>query len=243
MDKTFIFDMDDTILKSHHKYSLAQLEFVSYAIKRLGPKCPDTHQWINLEVDIDKKLVETMGFSSERFPLSFKKAYETVCESLGIEDKEGAERSREIGKLALNEEHWKNSGLCGFMEGVEETLDYLVEKEDELILLTKGDRKVQLKKIELYNLGRWFSDTVIVDRKDGKTVSSVVGRRDIDLVWHVGNLIKSDVIPALDAGIKSIYIPCETWAYEKQHNGIPQTDRVITLDSIKDIKEKYNLII
>ena len=73
MNKTFIFDYDDTLAWNQHDYSYAQLEFLKWIIfEKLWPKAPDLQSIINMEVDIDNKNVETMGFSMERFPTSFQ---------------------------------------------------------------------------------------------------------------------------------------------------------------------------
>ncbi len=241
MDKKFIFDYDDTLAWNHHDYSFAQIKFVEWVIGRLGPaKAPDAQAIINLQVDLDMKDVAEAGFSMGRFPSSMRESYRVMCEGLGIEDQEGLGIAYQIGMSVFDEEQYKRRGL---VEGASETLDFLVAHGDELVLLTKGDEVVQMRKISATNCRHWFGDNIhIVPRKNPEVVHEVVGDSDKSRVWHVGNGIKSDVIPGLDAGVKMIYIPRETWAYERDHDGMPDSPNLIVMEKIIDIKEKYHLL-
>jgi len=243
MDKTFIFDYDDTLAWNQHDYSYAQIEFLKWVIfEKLWPKAPDLQSIINMEVDIDNKNVETMGFSMERFPTSFQQSYKSICKEKNIEyNEEDLKKAYEIGMLAFDEKRWEELGL---VDGAEETLDYLVEKKDELILLTKGDPKAQEKKLRINNCAKWFGEKIYIKpQKDAGVINDIVGSRDKTKVWHVGNSARSDIPPALEAGIKMIYIPCETWAYERKHEKVQENPRLITFQKIIEIKNKYNSLI
>lgn len=240
MNKTFIFDYDDTLAWNQHDYCYAQVEFLKWILDRLGHNSPDIQTVLNMEVEIDKQGVTKHGFQMERFPLSFQETYRTIRSQKCLkEDPEGEKTSYELGMLAFNEEGYKRRGLA---EGTEETLDFLKVQKDELIILTKGDERVQLMKLEANYLTGWFKEIHIVAKKNAQVVADVVGNRNKDLVWHVGNSIRSDVEPALEAGIKMIYIPCETWAYERQHNGLPVNPRLLSFPTILGIKKNYHLL-
>ena len=243
MDKTFIFDYDDTLAWNQHDYSYAQLEFLRWIIfEKLWPNAPDVQYIINLEVKIDNENVKTMGFSMKRFPTSFQQTYKTICKEKNIKyNEEDLKKVYEIGMLAFDKNRWEKLGL---VKGAKETLDYLIEKEDELILLTKGDLKIQEKKIKATDCKKWFGKKIyIVPQKDAGIINKIVGNRDKSKVWHVGNSARSDVPHALKAGIKMIYIPCETWAYEREHEGVPKNSRLITFQKIIEIKNKYKSLV
>ncbi|MFH1065870.1 MAG: hypothetical protein V1734_05180 [Nanoarchaeota archaeon] len=242
MNKTFIFDYDDTLAWNQHDYCYAQVEFLKWILDRLGHNSPDIQTVLNMEVEIDKQGVTKHGFQMERFPLSFSETYRTIRSQKGLkEDPEGEKTAYELGMLAFDEVGYKRRGLA---EGAEETLDFLAAQKDELILLTKGDKRVQLMKLEANYLTGWFKEIHIVEKKNAEVVAKVAGDRNKDLVWHVGNSIRSDVEPALEAGIKMIYIPCETWAYEREHSGIPggKKDRIWTFDKITGIRDNYHIL-
>jgi putative hydrolase of the HAD superfamily len=239
MHKTFIFDYDDTLAWNMHDYSGPQLEFFRFMIRKLGPKCPDVQALANLEAETDKAGVKVHGFLMERFPLSFQETYRAVCAGLGIEPKpKDLQRVYDIGLKAYDEKRYRTQGL---VDGAAETLDFLAGRDgNELILLTKGDDRVQQRKIEATGVRRWFGNRVhIVPKKDAKVLEEVVGMRNKMLTWHIGNSIRSDVTPAVEARIGMIYVPCETWAYEREHHGLPEYPRLLKVEKLTDIVEQY----
>jgi FMN phosphatase YigB (HAD superfamily) len=58
----------------------------------------------------------------------------------------------------------------------------------------------------------------------------------------VGNSAKGDILPAVEAGLKAIYIPYETWAWEAVPEGLPDIPEIIRFKSIIEIKEKYDML-
>jgi putative hydrolase of the HAD superfamily len=244
MDKTFIFDLDDTLIWNQHYYSLAQLHFASFVMSAIGPRTPNLQEIINLEVSIDVTLTKTFGFSKDRFPSSFQLAYREIRTRLGLpEDKLGEMIAYRFGEGAFNEEKWKKEGL---VQGAKETLDFLVQNGDELLLLTKGDYDIQKRKLEVTECNRWFGNIRdgrmnIVPEKSSELFEKIVGDRDKSKIWAVGNSAKSDIIPALKVGLKAVYIPQETWAYEK-HSDVEfaSNPRLVTFNEIIEIKERYS---
>ncbi|MBI4142233.1 HAD family hydrolase [Candidatus Woesearchaeota archaeon] len=238
MNKTWIFDYDDTLAWNQHYYSLAQAKFVEWVIGKLCARSPDAQTIINLEVELDKATVSAKGFSTDSFPSALRETYSSICQTLGIIAKEDdLQAAYKIGMSVFDEEKYKKEGL---VNGAVETLDFLVAQQDELILLTKGDVAIQEKKIRATGCRKWFNDNLyIVSKKNASVVGEIVGKRDKSRVWHVGNSIRSDVEPALEVGIGVVYIPCETWAFEREHKGKPNNPRLITFNVINEIIQKY----
>ena len=238
MRKTFIFDLDNTLMYNFHDYSAPLLDFAKLVITRICPRSPDVPTILNLQADIDARNVKKMGFRKERFPLSMKETYKEIANTLGVKDPEGEEIAYKIGTQAFSLEKWKKQGL---VEGAEETIKYLQMQNDRLILLTKGDEEIQRMKIKANDLESLFGEENIhiVPFKNEESILSLMKGTNPENVWHVGNSIKSDIIPAIKAGVGAIYIPLETWKYEKQHNGLPKYNRLIKLDEISEIKDIY----
>lgn len=241
MRQRWIFDYDDLLAPNMHDYSYPQITLIQYLIDSIGPRCPDVPAIMREEENIDREAVNAMGFNKERFPTSFVRTYEEICKTLGIEAMDKARKEiYDIGMTAFDFRRWKKQGL---FPNVAETLDFLLEKGDELILLTKGDPKVQERKIEATNIRKWFGNSIyIVPKKDKDTLIQLASGYDSSHVWHVGNSIRSDVEPALEADINMIYIRLETWAYEKQHKGIPDNPRLHIFTDIIEIKNKYKIL-
>lgn len=241
MNKIFISDMDDTLVPNHHDYDYAMFEFTKFVFERIGYRAPNLQAIVNLQVDIDLKNFEKMGIVMERFPTSMKDAFTEICNELDEPyTEEDLEVSYKIGMIAFDEERWKKQGL---LKGVPETLDFLVSQGDELALMTRGDKRVQEKKIEVYGLGKWFSpeniDIIENGKKDRERFDKLI-KDDGKNIYHIGNSVRSDVNPALEAGLKAIYVPCETWAYERKHDGVPDHSDVINLKKFSDIQKVYH---
>ena len=98
-----------------------------------------------------------------------------------------------------------------------ETIATLAKTHD-LILITKGDLLDQERKLAQSNLGAYFSAVEIVSNKDTQTYRDIFTRHTIDATrcMMVGNSMKSDILPALDAGAWGTYIPHNhTWELER----------------------------
>ena len=104
------------------------------------------------------------------------------------------------------------------IDGVEETLGYLSERH-ELTLFTKGNPDEQLMKVDRSELGRYFAHTAVVKEKDAAAYSRLVAERGLarDFTWMIGNSPKSDINPALEAGLNAVLVPHpHTWVLEHQ---------------------------
>lgn len=86
-----------------------------------------------------------------------------------------------------------------------------------LVLITKGDLLHQERKLDQSGLGRWFHGVEIVTEKTAQTYATSFARhgQGPERALMVGNSLKSDVLPALEAGGWGVHVPHgETWALE-----------------------------
>jgi putative hydrolase of the HAD superfamily len=100
--------------------------------------------------------------------------------------------------------------------GVEETLQYLADRHS-LKLFTQGDPEEQKLKLDRSGLAVYFGHTAIVKEKDKPTYARLIQERALDPAntWMIGNSPKSDVNPALEAGIHAVFVPHDrTWGLE-----------------------------
>lgn len=94
-----------------------------------------------------------------------------------------------------------------------------------LVLITKGDLLDQERKLAQSGLGDLFDAVEIVSDKTPATYSSAFARHGSGAheAMMVGNSLKSDVIPALEAGAWAVYVPHDlTWGYE--HAALPEAN-------------------
>jgi len=124
--------------------------------------------------------------------------------------------------------------------GVEETLEYLSLRHD-LTLFTKGNPEEQKLKLDRSGLGIYFGHTAIVKEKDAPTYSALIAERRLDRqrTWMIGNSPKSDINPALAAGINAVFVPHEhTWRLE--HEEVPEGNgRLLRIERFSDLREHF----
>jgi putative hydrolase of the HAD superfamily len=102
------------------------------------------------------------------------------------------------------------------LPGVDAALARLSERY-RLVLITKGDLLHQEQKLAASGLGELFSGVEIVSEKTADTYSKIFTRYGPgpERAVMAGNSVKSDILPALQAGAYAAYIPYPiTWAHE-----------------------------
>jgi len=102
------------------------------------------------------------------------------------------------------------------LPGVDQALAELAE-HFRLVLITKGDLLHQEQKLAASGLGELFAAVEIVSEKDASTYVRVFERHGTGATEAVmvGNSLRSDILPALEAGCWGAYIPYHiTWAHE-----------------------------
>jgi putative hydrolase of the HAD superfamily len=100
---------------------------------------------------------------------------------------------------------------------VEDTLAALTDNYP-LVLITKGDLLHQEQKLAASGLGDFFTGVEIVSEKYPSTYQRAFTQhgQGPDRAMMVGNSMKSDIRPALDAGAFAVHVPHgPTWALEE----------------------------
>lgn len=216
--KLFVFDLDDTLIDNVHDYAEPLLDAARFLIKVLGNRAPHVTKIIELEQEIDSRRVKEINpatgkpflWSMERFPGSLVELYKHVCGQHGITpDEIIADLFYKIGLRAFNEKMYKGNVNLHALS----VLSFLKGRGDALLLCTKGDARVQNKKINaLKQAGiNHFSMALVLDNKGPDTFRALAFGFDSCDFWSVGNSYDSDIKPALEAGYKGVYIPVETW--------------------------------
>jgi putative hydrolase of the HAD superfamily len=127
------------------------------------------------------------------------------------------------------------------IEGVPETLEYLSARHD-LTLFTKGHPEEQKLKIGRSGLGSYFAHTAIVREKDAAAYRDLAERRGMDpeRTWMIGNSPKSDINPALAAGLNAVFVPhAHTWVLERQEIVKSGKGRLIVVERFGDLRGHF----
>ncbi len=83
-----------------------------------------------------------------------------------------------------------------------------------------------------------YHEIYILDHKTGEEIRQVIKKSKLEASksWAVGNSVKSDIKPAMQAGLKAIWIPhTETWAYENDTE--PNSSNFYKVSSLSQILE------
>jgi putative hydrolase of the HAD superfamily len=125
---------------------------------------------------------------------------------------------------------------------VAETLQYLAGRH-RLILVTKGDFAEQSGKIERSGLKHYFSAVEVVADKTIPAYHEVVGKHKLagQSTWMVGNSPKSDINPALGAGINAVFVPHDdTWILEHEElvSALPPR-RLLVLTAFAELTQHF----
>ena len=102
------------------------------------------------------------------------------------------------------------------LPGVQETLSELSSRH-HLILMTKGNHAEQADKLAHSGLAQYFAAVEIVAEKDPPAYREVIARHELKphTSWMIGNSPKSDINPALAAGMHAVFLfHKDTWVLE-----------------------------
>jgi putative hydrolase of the HAD superfamily len=129
-----------------------------------------------------------------------------------------------------------------FLPEVPETLEYLAAR-NHLILLTKGALDEQNGKVERSGLRRHFKACEVVAEKNSSTYRQIVKKYDLDSAstWMIGNSPKSDINPALAAGLQAVFVPHgDTWILEHEEvNPAPDNQKLLIVGKFAELREHF----
>lgn len=196
--QTLIFDADDTLWECNKYFEDAIHDFIDFLQhEHLSP------EEVRLVID---RFERVNGYGAEAFAQSLVETYRELATENGPGDEE---RVRKLGLRILNTE-------METIPGVEETLQSLLPHH-RLLLCTKGNEEEQLLKIRRSPLADYFEYHIVVADKTEQTYLEIVESFALDAgnTWMIGNSLRSDIYPALAAGINAIYVPNpHTWHME-----------------------------
>ena len=222
-----IIDADDTLWENNIYFESAFEEFVDFLDhSRLSPR-----EVRDVLDEIERTNNQIHGYGSLNFGRNLRQCYEHLTER-EIRDEDLATVmgfARRILERPME-----------VIAGVAETLEYLAPRHD-LTLFTKGHPEEQKLKIDRSGLGGYFAHTAIVKEKHAGAYRELVRDRGMDpaRTWMIGNSPKSDVNPALEAGLNAVFVPHQhTWVLEKQEI-VPGDGRLIVLERFEELRERF----
>lgn len=222
-----IIDADDTLWENNIYFEKAFDEFVAY-LDHSTLSAADVRAVLD-EIELASNKIH--GYGAANFARNMRDTYLRLSERhIGEQD------LRTV--MALAEQIIEHP--IETIPGVPETLAYLVTRHD-LVLFTKGHPEEQKLKIDRSGLGIYFGHLGIVKEKDVAAYQKLVADLRIhpERTWMVGNSPKSDINPALAAGLNAVYVPHErTWHLEQTALSTGP-GRLLTVECFADLQRHF----
>src|SRR5580698_7733830 len=203
--QTLLIDADDTLWENNIYFERAIAAFISY-INHHEYTRDEVREKLN-EVERENTLANGYGL------LSFRKSLAMCFERLSTEPvtPEKHERILSFAQSVADQD-------IELLPGVAETLIHLSSRH-RLILMTKGNEAEQADKLARSGLGPHFTAVEIPKEKNPEAYRRVCEKHELapHTTWMIGNSPRSDINPALAAGLHAVYIHHpSTWVLEHE---------------------------
>jgi len=222
-----IFDADDTLWENNIYFERAFDDFVEF-LGHSSLSGPQIREVLN---EIELVNAKVHGYGARNFGRNLQQAYRHLAER--------AIRDEDLRRVMALAERILEQPLQ-LIEGVAETLAYLAGKH-ELTMFTKGHPEEQRLKIDRSGVGRYFAHAAVVKEKDAAAYRRLVEERGLEpeATWMIGNSPKSDINPALEAGLNAVLVPhAHTWVLE--HQDLREGgDRFRVVENFRELKDHF----
>lgn len=224
---TIAFDADDTLWHNERGFQMTQSRFANL----LADYTETAHLREKL-LAAERRNLGVYGFGVKGFVLSM---IETAIEvSDGEVPSDVIAELLSMGRAMLADDIEVFDGVRAAIEAV--------KPESNIILITKGDLIEQERKLAQSGLGDLFDGVEIVSDKTTAIYSHIFAKWDTPQQMMIGNSLRSDVIPAIEAGVWGVHVPHHlTWEYE--HAEAPVSHRRFRqINSLSELPQLMNQI-
>jgi putative hydrolase of the HAD superfamily len=223
--QTLLFDADDTLWENNIYFERAIAAFISYLDHRVHTT-EEVREHLNRT---EHATVKAHGYGLK----SFRRSLITCFEQLTSAPVTPEQHDRIVAfSNSIAEQEIE------VLPGVRDALADL-QNRHRLLLVTKGDPDEQIDKLKRSGLETYFSATEVLLEKHEAAYRTVAQRHGCaaETTWMIGNSPKSDVNPALAAGLNAIFIPHDfTWVLEHEVVNQPPTgQQLLELGSFGEI--------
>jgi putative hydrolase of the HAD superfamily len=227
--QTLLIDADDTLWENNIYFERAIADFISFLNHREYTPA-QVREVLN---DVERDCIVKHGYGLH----SFAHALVDTFERLAVEPiTPGLHETIHGFAHAIAEQPIE------VLPGVTETLQYLADRH-HMIVMTKGNVIEQSGKVERSGLKPYFTAVEIVAEKDEPTYRSIADKYGLvrDVTWMVGNSPKSDINPALAAGLNAVFVPHDqTWVLEHEEVAEPRNGaKLLVVESFAGLRAHF----
>jgi putative hydrolase of the HAD superfamily len=225
--QTILIDADDTLWENNIFFEQTIEKFLLH-LEPIGYTREYSRHILN---ETERRNIRQHGYGVRSFRRSLEDTYLKLAGGMARR-----EVIQDIDKMVADLERTPPK----ILDGVPETLAYL-SRRHRLILLSKGESAEQAAKVERSGLQTYFESIEIVSEKDQTTYERVVHQFKIvkSHGWMVGNSPRSDINPAMSAGLNAVFIPhSATWVLERSEieRGM---GKLILLSSFRELRAHF----
>jgi putative hydrolase of the HAD superfamily len=227
--QTLLIDADDTLWENNIYFERAIVRFISFLNHHeFSPE--QVREVLN---DVERECIVKHGYGLH----SFAHALVNTFERLSVQPV-----TPELHAQITSFAHTFADHPIELLPEVAQTLHYLSTRH-RLILVTKGALAEQTGKIERSGLKKYFAATEIVAEKDSATYQALIEKHSLarNSTWMVGNSPRSDINPALAAGLHAVFVPHgDTWILEHEAvNAAPPSQRLLIVGRFAELREHF----
>jgi putative hydrolase of the HAD superfamily len=227
--QNLLIDADDTLWENNIYFESAIADFISFLNHRERSR-REVREILN---DVERESIVSHGYGLHSFAHALVKTFER----LSVEPLTPA-----LHETIQGFAHAIAEQPLQLLPEVRETLESISERH-VLFLVTKGDLQEQTRKVECSGLKRYFCCVEILPEKNVDAYRSIVGRHKLSTgdTWMVGNSPKSDINPALRAGMNAVFVPHgDTWILEHEELTVAERPRqLLVIERFLDLKEHF----
>jgi putative hydrolase of the HAD superfamily len=228
--QVLLLDADDTLWENNIYFEQAIADFMLFLNHQ-----EMSHAEVRLVLNqVERQTILERGYGYHSFAHALVKTFERLSTQ---------PITPELHETIWNFAHRITLYPIQLLEGVPDTLSYLSERRHHLILMTKGNFTEQTAKIERSGLKEYFAAVEIVAEKDRAAYKSIVAKYELSpqSTWMIGNSPKSDINPALSAGINAVFVPHNnTWILEHETlASTPEGALLLQVEKFADLKKYF----
>jgi putative hydrolase of the HAD superfamily len=227
--QTLLFDADDTLWENNIYFERAIAAFIS-SLDHHAHTPEQVRERLNA---CERATIAEHGYGLISFRRSLVDCFEQLSDAPVTPDKH-AQIVAFTEAIATQE--------IELLPGVAETLAEL-EMRHRLLMVTKGNVEEQTDKLERSGLRGYFTAVEVLAEKNVAAYTELLARHgwDAKTTWMIGNSPKSDVNPALAAGLNAVFLPHDaTWVLEHEHlDKPPSGQRLIEMAAFPALLESF----
>src|SRR5215469_9015232 len=227
--QNLLIDADDTLWENNVYFERAIARFISFLNHHeFSPE--QVREVLN---DVERQCIVEHGYGLHSFAHALVGTFERLSPTPVTRDLHAQVIS--CTEIIANHD-------IEFLPEVPETLEYL-SRNNRLILVTKGALEEQSGKVERSGVKKYFEAVEIVAEKKPAVYTQLADKYDCNHshTWMIGNSPKSDINPALAAGLNAIFVPHgDTWILEHEEvNSAPEGQKLLIVGRFAELREQF----